>query len=126
MLERTGLLRELPARAPSAPPADPAPARAGSRTISYPHPDGGQVTPSVTVDERGDLRFLLDPERDLRVALVQDGGRWRARVGDTPVSGDYSGPRSAKRALRAPLRDRPHGQWAVALLDKLFEESFQL
>ena len=80
----------------------------------------------MTVDERGDVHVLLHPQRDLRVSLVQADGRWRARLGDTYVAGDYSGPRSAKRAVGAPLRDLPDGQWAVALLDKLFRESFRI
>ena len=127
MLDEAGLLRAHAAPPQPPPQADAGPQGRGTRTITYPQPGGGgQIEPSVTVDERGDVHLLLHPERDLRVSLVQADGRWRARLGDTPVAGDYSGPRSAKRAVGAPLRDLPDGQWAVALLDKLFRESFRV
>jgi len=126
MLERSGLLRTERAPARPAPPPDAGPQRPGTRTIVNPRPDGGEVTAAVTVDEEGDLHFVLDPERDLRASLRQAGGRWRAWLGDTELPGDYSGPRGAKRALREPLRARPDGQWAVALLDRLFTESFEV
>ena len=69
---------------------------------------------------------MLDPSRDLRAALVQHDGIWRARLGDADLPGSFRGPRAAKRALWDPLREQPDGQWAVALLDKLFRESFRL
>ena len=100
--------------------------RPGSATISYPRPDGGELSPSVTVEEGGDIHFVLDPARDLRAALVQHDGIWRARLGDADLPGSFRGPRAAKRALWDPLREQPDGQWAVALLDKLFRESFRL
>ena len=127
MLDEAGLLRARPAPAQPPPQADAGPQGRGTKTITYSQPGGGgQIEPSVTVDDHGDVHFLLHPQRDLRVSFVQADGRWRARIGDTDVAGDYSGPRSAKRAVGAPLRDLPDGQWAVALLDKLFRESFRL
>ena len=126
LLERAGLLRaERTPERPAAPP-DAGPSRPGRATISYPGPGGGEVTPSVTVDDGGDIHFLLDPARDLRASLVQDDGTWRARLGDADLPGSFRGPRAAKRALWDPLRDQPDGQWAVALVDKLFRESFRL
>ena len=127
MLERAGLLRAErgPQRTPPAP--DAGPARPGSATIPYPAPGGsGEVAPSVTVDDRGDIHFVLDPARDLRASLIQHDGRWHARLGDAVLPGSFRGPRAAKRALWDPLREQPDGQWAVALLDKLFRESFRL
>jgi hypothetical protein len=126
LLEQYRLLRAErdPDRKPPAP--DAAPDRAGSATITYPRPDGGECTPSVTVAEGGDIHFVLDPERDLRAALLQHDGIWRARLGDADLPGSFRGPRGAKRALWDPLREQPDGQWAVALLDKLFRESFRL
>ena len=126
LLERWDLLRAErdPDRKPPAP--DAGPARPGSATISYPRPDGGELSPSVTVEEGGDIHFVLDPSRDLRAALVQHDGIWRARLGDADLPGSFRGPRAAKRALWDPLREQPDGQWAVALLDKLFRESFRL
>ncbi len=127
MLDEAGLLRARPAAQKPPPRRDAGPQGRGTRAIPYPQPGGGgQIEPSVTVDERGDVHVLLHPQRELRVSLVQADGRWRARLGDTYVAGDYSGPRSAKRAVGAPLRDLPDGQWAVALLDKLFRESFRI
>ena len=87
---------------------------------------GGEIEATVTVDDRGDMQFLLDPQRDLRARSSRRDGRWRAWLGGTELPGDYSGPRSAKRACGTPLRDLPDGQWAVALLDRLFRESFRL
>ncbi len=126
LLERAGLLRDErgPARTPPAP--DAGPARPGSATISYPGPHGGELAPSVTVDDAGDIHFVLDPGRDLRAALLQHDGIWRARLGDADLPGSFRGPRAAKRAVWDPLREQPDGQWAVALLDKLFRESFRL
>jgi hypothetical protein len=127
MLAEAGLLRTGPAPPRAAPAADRGPQTAGTRTIDHPQPGGGgRVAPAVTVDDRGDMHFLLHPERDLRVALVQEDGAWRARLGDTAVAGRYSGPRSARKALTEPLRDQPDGQWAIALLDKLFREAYRL
>jgi hypothetical protein len=127
MLEEAGLLRAEPAATRPEPAPDRGPQTAGTRSIDYPQPGGdGRVAPAVTVDKRGDMHFLLHPERDLRVALVQEDGAWRARLGDTAVSGRYSGPRSARKALTEPLRAQPDGQWAIALLDKLFREAYRL
>ena len=126
MLERSGLLAAEPATPGPAPAADAPPDRPGSRTVANPHPEGGEVEATVTVDDRGDLEFVLDPEHDLRAAIRQSDGHWRAWLGGTQLPGEYSGPRAAKRALREPLRARPHGQWAVALLDRLFTEGYRL
>jgi hypothetical protein len=126
MLERSGLLRSERGPAPPAPAPDAPPGRAGSRTVANPHPDGGEVAATVTVDEDGDLEFVLDPERDLRAAIRRADGSWRAWLGETELPGEFSGPRGAKRALREPLRAQPHGQWAVALLDRLFTEGMTL
>jgi hypothetical protein len=82
------------------------------------------VHPSVTVDDARDIHVVLD--RHLRASLVQQDGMWRARLGDTDLPGTVRGPRGAKRALWDPLREQPNGQWAVALLDRLFRESFRL
>ena len=126
MLERSGLLSAEPAPPRPAPAADAGPSGRGSRTVANPHPDGGEVEARVTVDERGDLEFVLDPQRDLRAAIRRAGGGWHAWLGDTELPGEFGGPRGAKRALREPLRAQPHGQWAVALLDRLFTESYEL
>jgi tetratricopeptide (TPR) repeat protein len=126
MLERSGLLAAERAPARPAAAGDTAPEGPGSRTVVNPHPDGGEVEATVTVDEHGDLEFLLDPDRDLRAAIRQSDGGWHAWMGGTQLPGEYHGPRSAKRALREPLRAQPHGQWAVALLDRLFTEGFKL
>jgi hypothetical protein len=126
LLERAGLLRAErgPERAP--PPPDFGPSRPGTATIAYPSPDGGEVSPSVTVDDDGDIHFVLHPARDLRASLLQHDGMWRARLGDEDLPGTFRGPRGAKRAIWDPLREQPDGQWAVALLDRLFRESFRL
>jgi hypothetical protein len=126
LLERAGLLRAERAPERPQPPPDAAPGRPGTATIAYPAPDGGDVEARVSVDERGDIHFLLHPARDLRAALVQANGLWRARLGDTELPGTFRGPRAAKRALWDPLREQPDGQWAVALLDRLFREAFRL
>jgi tetratricopeptide (TPR) repeat protein len=126
LLERAGLLRAERTPERPAAPADAGPSRPGSATISYPGPAGGEVTPSVTVDDGGDIHFVLDPARDLRASLVQDDGMWRARLGDAELPGSFRGPRAAKRALWDPLREQPDGQWAVALVDKLFRDSYRL
>jgi hypothetical protein len=130
MLEAAGLLRAEPdpeSRRHSAPP-DLGPRTAGEQTIDYPQPGGGgRITPSLAVDEHGDLHFVLHPERDLRVSLVQAGdGRWRARVNGAEAPGSFRGPRAAKEAARDQLDALPDGEWAGALLDKLFRESFRL
>lgn len=127
MLAEAGLLRTEPAPPRAAPRPDPGPQTPGTRTLDYTQPGGGgRVHPTVTVDERGDMHFLLHADRDLRVSLVQADGAWRARIGDTPVAGRYSGPRSALKAVREPLRAQPDGQWAIALLDMLVREGFRL
>jgi tetratricopeptide (TPR) repeat protein len=124
VLEQAGLLRAERGPQRPRPQPDAGPARPGSATIAYPGPDGGEVHPSVTVDDARDIHFVLD--RDLRASLVQHDGMWRARLGDTDLPGTFRGPRGAKRALWDPLREQPNGQWAVALLDRLFRESFRL
>jgi tetratricopeptide (TPR) repeat protein len=124
VLEQAGLLRAERGPQRPQPQPDAGPARPGSATIAYPGPDGGEVHPSVTVDDARDIHFVLD--RDLRASLVQHDGMWRARLGDTDLPGTFRGPRGAKRALWDPLREQPNGQWAVALLDRLFRESFRL
>ena len=124
LLERSGLLADRRGPAEPAPAADAPPARPGRRTVANPHPDGGEVTATVTVGEGGDLEFVLDPDRGLRAAIRPADGSWGAWLGDTRLPGEYGGPRGAKRALREPLRAQPHGVWAVALLDRLFTESY--
>jgi hypothetical protein len=128
LLDRAGLLSERRAPARPAPAPDAPPQGHGTRTIDdYPAPGGdGTIAPSVTIDEHGDLHFVLHPGRDMRASLVQDGGRWRARIGDTWVAGDYSGPRSAMRAASRPLRDLPDGQWAGGVLGALYRAAFEL
>jgi hypothetical protein len=125
LLDAVGLLRTERAPVRAEPPPDAGPSRPGSSTITYPGPDGGEVEPSVTVDDDLDIHFLLDPARNLRASLVQRDGGWRARLGDADLPGRFRGPRGAKRAIWDPLRREPNGQWAVALLDRLFRESFR-
>jgi hypothetical protein len=126
LLEHAGLLRAERGPERTEPAPDSGPTRSGSATISYPAPDGGELAPSVTVDDGGDIHFVLDPARDLRASLLRHDGAWRARLGDADLPGSFRGPRAAKRAVWDPLREQPDGQWAVALLDKLFRESFRL
>ena len=65
-----------------------------------------------------------DAQDETLVDIGRDGG-WRARLGDAELPGTFRGPRAAKRAIWDPLREEPNGQWAVALLDRLFRESFR-
>lgn len=91
MLAAVGLLRLEPGPPRPKPPPDVGPQERGTLTLTYPHHSDGQVEPSVTVDERGDLHFLLHPARDLRVVLRQIDGRWQAIVGEQGVAQNLPG-----------------------------------
>ena len=95
LLDAVGLLRAE--RAPVARDATGCGAdRPGSATIAYPGPDGGELEPSVTVDDDLDIHFLLDLARNLRASLPAEGAG--ARGWATPSCRD--GSAAARREAR--------------------------